>query len=98
MCFDDHAETRARQDLLEAMSSCMTASALAPTPGISLELYEIAALRHHEARNDTPGPVTALTSVENDSGMAAIVSWIGKAVANVAGRLGRHPRPGGMPA
>lgn len=99
MCFDEHAEKLARHDLLEAMSGCMAASGLAPTPGISLELYEIAALRHCEVRDDVSRSVPAvLTSAENDSGIAAIVSWIGKAVAHVAGRSGRQSRPGRMPA
>ena len=88
MFLDDDQRRRARQDLLEAVSSGMGGPAIAPMPGIMLEMLEIAAMERHAAgvspvleAQATP-PLTATT---NSSPMSAV--WLFGKIINVASWL-----------
>lgn len=83
----------ARLDLLEVMSAGVIGSAIAPTPGILLEMLEIAASDHHAVRQLRPmaqqisADVQPLTNTPNSSGMIAFLPRLGRAVAHVAANL-----------
>lgn len=88
MLLDEHAQRRARQDLLEAVLSGMAGPAIAPMPGIMLEMLEIAATERRAtdfAPSPEPCATALLTSATNGSRMRA-PSLLGK-VIDVAGRL-----------
>ena len=99
MRLDEETERRVRQDLLEAISSGASGAAIAPMPGVFLEFYEIAAMRRHEVLGEPMHLASApLTLAPNDSRMEPVVSWIGKTVRYVTGRLRKHSDARGVPA
>jgi hypothetical protein len=63
---DDEAGRRARQDMLEALSSGMLGPSMAPMPGVLIEMMEIAAIsRHRDGAGTRSATATStLTSKE----------------------------------
>jgi hypothetical protein len=97
MTSDDETQRRARQDLLEALTSGMAGPVIAPMPGVLLELYEIAAAER-ELRRDDPLPDQPLTQGTNDRRIGTVFSLIGRAFTHVGDRFGKHPDPRGLSA
>ena len=90
-----------RQELLEAFASSMGGPACAPMPGTLLEMMEIAAMERRGRPERAPEEPSAspepLTLPQNGRGMTARLKETGKAVIDVAVRLGRGSDPRRLP-
>ena len=91
MTLDDKKRQRARQDMLEAVTSGLAGPACAPMPGVLLEMLEIAAMersrkqddRYSHGAEETP----LLTRTPNSSRMVTQLLCMGRAIIHGANRL-----------
>jgi hypothetical protein len=99
---DDEERYRARQDLLEAVTTGFSGPVCAPMPGVLLEMLEITAMqRQLDEKSSTIGASSSmalLTPTKNSSRMASITLRTSKVVAYVARRLGSYFGAGRLPA
>ncbi|WP_274626525.1 hypothetical protein [Arvimicrobium flavum] len=104
LMLEEKSRREARQDLLEAIASAgCCAPCFAPTPGVLLELFEIAAMERHAPALGPERAPDGLTSAANRREMDPATLGIGKQLIDGARSFARlaarrlFVRPGARP-
>jgi hypothetical protein len=98
MTIGKNEQLRARQDLLEAMTSGMSGPVCAPMPGVMLEMLEVAAMQRRESQTARTAAPFHLTQNANGSRMRSEKLRLSRAVADVASRIAGHIGSWRLPA
>jgi hypothetical protein len=91
-------QLRARQDLLEAMTSGMSGPVCAPMPGVMLEMLELAAMQRRESQAARTVAPPHLTQNANGSRIRSEKLRVSRAFADVASRIAGYIGPWRLPA